>query len=148
MVGLYVVHVVNEAEVAEEDVGMTNLLTGPEIGERSNVSGGATATNVGDINTDHDVEKDLDGVETVVESNFDSNEEGIPKEDDSKVDEELRSVKDEKRSKKRNKQQRKKPIAKNEIPLGEADSDDNKDELDLEAVAGVDLPGRRRNIKL
>ncbi|MCD7456767.1 hypothetical protein HAX54_033005 [Datura stramonium] len=94
---LYVVHVVNEAEVVKKDVGLTNLLTGTEIGE-SNVFAGTRATNVGDINTDHDVEKDLidetkqyveehlDGVETDVESSSDSEEEGIP-EEDSEVDE-------------------------------------------------------------
>ncbi|MCD7472636.1 hypothetical protein HAX54_013931 [Datura stramonium] len=94
---LYVVHVVNEAEAVEEDVGLTNLLIRAEIGERDNVSGGARAMNIGDINTDHVVEKDLDRVETNVESNSDSQEEDIPEEDDSKVDEELISIRDEKK---------------------------------------------------
>ncbi|MCD9639707.1 hypothetical protein HAX54_024413 [Datura stramonium] len=152
------------------------------------------ATNVGDINTDHEVEKDLgetenledinlevdeefgetsdkvdvdvdivdeteqyveehlDGVETDVESSSDSEKEGIPEEDDSEVDEELRSAginrgfEDIGRNK----------VARYTRRLGgdedyidslEADNDDNKDELDPKVVVGVDLPGRRKSTK-
>ncbi|MCD7447408.1 hypothetical protein HAX54_028480, partial [Datura stramonium] len=72
---LYVVHVVNEAEVVEEDVGLTNLLTGPAIGENNNVSGGDRATNLGDINTDHEVEKDLGDTESLEDINLEVDEE-------------------------------------------------------------------------
>ncbi|MCD7450517.1 hypothetical protein HAX54_006809 [Datura stramonium] len=73
---LYVVHMVNEAEVVEEEVGKTNLLTGPEIGENNNnVSSGVRATNVGDINTDHDVEKDLGETENLKDINLEVDEE-------------------------------------------------------------------------
>ncbi|MCD9645263.1 hypothetical protein HAX54_034089 [Datura stramonium] len=190
---LYVVHVVNEAEVVEEDVGLANLLTVPEICENNNVSGGVRATNVGGINTDHEVEKDLgktenledinlevdeefgeasekvdvdivdeteqyveehlDGIETGVENSFESEEEGIPEEDDSEVDEELRSAEIDRGFEDigRNKAARYTGRLQGDedyIDSSEADSDDSKDELDPEAVAGINLPGRRKITKL
>ncbi|MCD7450108.1 hypothetical protein HAX54_003526 [Datura stramonium] len=113
---------VNEAEVME-DVGVTTLLTGLKIDESGNVSNGARATNVGNINTDHAAEKDLfehlDRVEADVKSSCDSQEDGVPEEDGS----ETRGDEDY-------------------IYSSKVDFDDSKDELDPEAVAGVDLSSR------
>ncbi|XP_070022990.1 chitin biosynthesis protein CHS5-like [Nicotiana sylvestris] len=60
-------------------------------------------------------------VESDVESS-ESEEDVLPEEDDSDVDDELRSLRVERRSKRQGKQ-RKKPIATDEIPLGEAGID-------------------------
>ncbi|MCD7464399.1 hypothetical protein HAX54_052660 [Datura stramonium] len=114
---LYVVHVVNETEVVEEDMGLTNLLTGLEIenledinlevDEEFNEPSEKINIDVDIVDeTEQYVEEHLDGVETNAENSSDL-EEGIPEEVDSEVDEELRSVKEEKRSKKKSKQQRK-----------------------------------------
>ncbi|MCD9559285.1 hypothetical protein HAX54_017155 [Datura stramonium] len=84
---LYVVPVVNDAEVVEEDVGLANLLTMSEIGENNNVSGGARATNVGDINTDHEVEKDLGETENLEDINLEVDEEFGEASDKVDVDE-------------------------------------------------------------
>ncbi|MCD7468814.1 hypothetical protein HAX54_007307 [Datura stramonium] len=75
------------------------------------------------------VDEDLDGVETYVESTCDSEEDDI----------------------KRNKATRyigRLGIDEDYIDSLEADSDNSKDESDPEAVAGVDLPARRKSTKL
>lgn len=112
-----------------------------------------------------------------MDSGIDSQEDGIPDEDDSNVDEELKSL----RKKRRINQQRKKSIVTKDIPLGEAgihkrfedigknkkdkyveklggdeeyrdssdlDSDDSRDELDPYAIEGVDLPAMRKSKKV
>jgi len=131
----------------------------------------------GDEPPDHNVNED--GVQSDVESS-ESEEDVLPEEDDSDVDDELRSLRAERRSKRQGKQ-RKKPIATDEIPLGEAgidrgfedigrnktsryvgklggdeqfidsseaDSEDSTEELDPEAIPGVDIPARRRSTKV
>ncbi|MCD7447807.1 hypothetical protein HAX54_035284 [Datura stramonium] len=171
---LYVVHVVNEAEVVEEDVGLTNLLTGSEIGENNNVSGEVRAINVGDINTDHEVEKDLGEIENLEDINLEVDKEfgeasenvdvdvDIVDETEQYVEEHLDGVETYVKSSSDSRRRGFEDIGRNKaarytgilggdedyIDSSEADSNDSKDELDPEAIASVDLPGRRKSTKL
>ncbi|XP_019248311.1 PREDICTED: uncharacterized protein LOC109227565 [Nicotiana attenuata] len=162
---LYVLHVVNEPEVVET-VGQTTLLTGPEVGETDNVSDGARAINDGDINTQTTAEKDLgvddssqhaeknvDGAETDLENSSDSQRDGPKKKIVAKNEIPLgeagidRGFEDIGRNKAARYTGR---LGGDEqfIDSSEADSDDSRDELDPEAVRGVDLPARRNSSKL
>ncbi|MCD9642568.1 hypothetical protein HAX54_029441 [Datura stramonium] len=78
------------------------------------------------------------------DSNTDEDLEGIPDEDDSDVDEELRRFSIEKN------RQVYRQIAGDEEYLdnSDVDSDDSKDELDSQAEIGVDLPSRRQSKKV
>ncbi|PHT34174.1 hypothetical protein CQW23_25974 [Capsicum baccatum] len=62
---------------------------------------------------------DLEGAETDLDSSVDSQEFNIPEDDDSEVDEELRTL----RNKRRNCVKQKKPIQNEEIKLGSAGVD-------------------------
>ncbi|KAG5589577.1 hypothetical protein H5410_040091 [Solanum commersonii] len=137
------------------------------------------ATQSENINVEVGVDdaSDLEGVETDWDISDDSQEFAIPDDDDSEIDEELRTLRNERRTK----LQRKKPDSTEEIILGvagvdrgfedigrnkaaryvgrlggdeqyidssELDSDNSRDELDPEAVEGVDLPARRKSKKV
>ncbi|KAM3290891.1 hypothetical protein P3S67_019180 [Capsicum chacoense] len=167
---LYVNHVVDEVEVVEDRVpssflcGTVGDQSSNVIGENSNV--GENISTVHDINveglheeltqTDNiDIESgadelsDLEGAETDLDSSADSQEFNIPEDDDSEVDEELRTFRNERR----NCVKQKKPVQNEEIKLGsadssEVDSDDSADGLEPEAVRGVDLLARRKSKKV
>ncbi|MCD9645318.1 hypothetical protein HAX54_034156, partial [Datura stramonium] len=171
-----------------EDMGLENLLTGTEISESGNVFDGAKTTNVGDINTDHVVEKDLfgetenleninlevdegfskanervdvdivetekyieeylDRFDTDVESSCDSQEDGILEKDDYEERLELIEVLKTLEQNKVARYIRRLGCDEDYIDSSETDSDDSKDELDPEVVAGINLPARRKSIKL
>ncbi|KAH0669330.1 hypothetical protein KY285_023489 [Solanum tuberosum] len=151
------VHVVDDVKV----VTTTGLLCRPVVEKNSNVIG----------------EEDLQDINVTASEGADSQDDAIPDEDDSEVDEELRSLRNERR----NKVKKKKPIKTEEIKLGtagidrgfedigrnkaarytgrlggderyidslELDSDDSRDELDPDFVRGVDLPARRKSKKV
>lgn len=113
---LYVNHVVDELEVVEDGVpsgflcGTVGDQSSNVVGENSNV--GENISTVHDINveglheeptqTDNiDIESgadelsDLEGAETDLDSSADSQEFNIPEDDDSEVDEELRTLRNE-----------------------------------------------------
>ncbi|KAH0700984.1 hypothetical protein KY284_015199 [Solanum tuberosum] len=148
---LYVQHVIDEVEIIKDGV--------------------PTATQSENINVEVGVDdaSDLEGVETDWDISDDSQEFAIPDDDDSEIDEELRTLRNERRTK----LQRKKPDSTEEIILGvagvdrgfedigrnkaaryvgrlggdeqyidssELDSDDSRDELDPEAVEGYSQP--------
>ncbi|MCD9561190.1 hypothetical protein HAX54_020190 [Datura stramonium] len=160
-------------------MGLANLLTRPEIGENNNVSGGARATNVGDINTDYEVEKDLGETENLEDINLEVGEEfgevsekvdvdvDIVDETEQYVEGHLDGVETDVESSpdleeeagidrgfediERNKVARytgRLGGDEDYIDSSEEDSDDSKDELNHEVVAGVVLPGRRKSTKL
>ncbi|KAH0671960.1 hypothetical protein KY284_023047 [Solanum tuberosum] len=183
---LYVQHVVDEVEVIKDGVP-TGYLCGPTVGENVNEDGVENSHNINvdegaqseNINVEVGVDdaSDLEGVETDWDISDDSQEFAIPNDNDSEIDEELRTLRNERRTK----LQRKKPVPTEEIILGvagvdrgfedigrnkaaryvgrlggdeqyidssELDSDDSMDELDPEAVEGVDLPARRKSKKV
>ncbi|KAH0636523.1 hypothetical protein KY289_036438 [Solanum tuberosum] len=169
---LYVQHVVDEIEVIKDGVP-TGYLCGPTIGENVNEDGvenshninvdeGAQSENI-NVKVGVDDASDLESVETDWAISDDSQEFAIPDDDDSEIDEELRTLRNERRTK----LQRKKHVPTKEIILGvagvdrgfedigrnkaaryvgrlggdeqyidssELDSDDSRDELDPEAV--------------
>ncbi|KAH0729394.1 hypothetical protein KY289_000584 [Solanum tuberosum] len=92
---------------------------------------------------------DLEGVETDLYINDNSQKFAIPENDDLEIDEELRTLRNERRIK----LQRKKPFSTKDLKtlegtrLLDMDSDDSRGELDSEVVDGVDLPARRRSTK-
>lgn len=137
--------------------------------------GAAQSKNI-DIEVGVDDASDLEGVETNWDISDDSQEFAIP-DDDSEIDEELRTLRNERRTK----LQRKKLVPTEEIILGvagvdrgfediernkvdryigrlggdeqyidssELDSDDSRDELDPKAMENVDLPARRKSKKV
>ncbi|WMV16679.1 hypothetical protein MTR67_010064 [Solanum verrucosum] len=148
-----------------------------EVGVDEGLQQGATQSENINVEVGVDDASDLEGVETDWDINDDSQEFAIPDDDDSEIDEELRTLRNERRTK----LQRKKPDSTEEIILGvagidrgfedigrnkaaryvgrlggdeqyidssELDSDDSRDELDPEAVEGVDLPARRKSKKV
>ncbi|MCD7453828.1 hypothetical protein HAX54_022288 [Datura stramonium] len=166
---------VNEAEVVEEDVGLINLLTASEIGESGNVSGGVRATNVGDIYTNHAVEKDLSETENFKNINLkldeafseaservnfdvdivDENEQyieehldGMETDVESSCDLQEEDIPEEDDSKVDEELRSVREEKRSKTKNLEADSDDSKDKLDPEVVAGVDLLGRRKSTNL
>ncbi|KAH0675270.1 hypothetical protein KY285_023071 [Solanum tuberosum] len=182
---LYVQHVVDEVEVIKDGVP-TGYLCGPTVGENVNEDGvenshninvdeGAQSENI-NVEVGIDDASDLESVETDWDTSNDSQEFAIPDDDDSEIDEELKTLRNERRTK----LQRKKLVPTEEIILGvadvdrgfedigrnkaaryvgrlggdeqyidssELDSDDSRDELDPEAVEGVDLPATRKSKK-
>ncbi|KAH0671326.1 hypothetical protein KY285_024129 [Solanum tuberosum] len=144
-----------------------------EEGETVNLGGEGEAVNLGvkgvDVNIGEEgVDDNLgrDGVDDNLggegESDFLSSDSDldIPSEDGSDIDEELRAFRQERR----NKKQRKKATEFEEIPVGEAGgklggdedyinssdcwSDDSDEQLDVDAVRGLDIPTRRRSKKV
>jgi len=148
-----------------------------EVGVDEGLQQGATQSENINVEVGVDDTSDLEGVETDWDISDDSQEFAIPDDDDSEIDEELRTLRNERRTK----LQRKKPDSTEEIILGvagvdrgfedigrnkaaryvgrlggdeqyidssELDSDDSRDELDPEAVEGVDLPARRKSKKV
>ncbi|KAH0638709.1 hypothetical protein KY285_035295 [Solanum tuberosum] len=148
---LYVQHVVDEVEVIKDGV--------PTRAQSENIN----------VEVGVDNASDLEGVETDWDNSDDSQEFAIPDDDDSEIDEELRTLRNERRTK----LQRKNYVPTEEIILGvagvdrgfedigrnkaaryvgrlggdeqyidssELDSDDSRDELDPEAVEGYSQP--------
>ncbi|WMV20957.1 hypothetical protein MTR67_014342 [Solanum verrucosum] len=120
---VYVVHAVDELEELPAPTGL--LPWSDPVDEFVELPGGDTNKN--------EVESDLPSSDTDVDV--------IPDEDDSDVDEELRSLRAERRNNRLGGD-------KKYINSSECDSDDNIDMLDAEAVGGVDLPGRRKSKKV
>ncbi|KAF3677213.1 putative transcription factor VIP1-like [Capsicum annuum] len=195
---LYVNQVVNEVEVVEDGVpsgflcGTVGDQSSNVVDENSNVDENIstvhdinveglheepTQTDNIDIESGADKLSDLEGAETDLDCSANSQEFNIPVDDDSEVDEELRTLRNERR----NYVKQKKPIQNEEIKLGsagvdrvfediernkvaryserlggdeeyinssEVDSDDSVDGLEPEAVKGVDLPARRKSKKV
>ncbi|KAH0637977.1 hypothetical protein KY290_036698 [Solanum tuberosum] len=171
---LYVQHVVDEVVIVKDGVP-TGYLCGPTVVESFNEDGVENSHNINvdeglqqgaaqsdNINVEVVVDdaSHLEGVETNWDISDDSQEFSIPDDDDSEINEELRTLRNERRTK----LQRKKHVSKEEITLGvagvdrgfkdirrnkvaELDSDDSRGELDPEAVEGVDLPARRKSKK-
>uniref|UniRef100_M1BHL2 Gag-pol polyprotein n=1 Tax=Solanum tuberosum TaxID=4113 RepID=M1BHL2_SOLTU len=120
---LYVQHVVDEVEVIKDGVP-TGYLCGPTVGENVNEDGVKNSHNINlderaqseNINVEVGVDdaSDLEGVETDWNISDDSQEFAIPDDDDSEIDEELRTLRNERRTK----LQRKKPVPIEEIILG------------------------------
>ncbi|KAG5628935.1 hypothetical protein H5410_000652 [Solanum commersonii] len=166
-VDLYVQHVVDEVEVIKNGVP-AGYLCGPTAEAQSE-----------NINVEVGVDdpSDLEGVETNWDISDNSQEFVIPNDDDSEIDEELRTLRNERRTK----LQRKKHVPTEKIILrvagvdrgfedigrnkaaryvgrlggdeqyidsSELDSDDSRNELDPEAVEGVDLLARRKSKKV
>ncbi|PHT86401.1 hypothetical protein T459_08507 [Capsicum annuum] len=194
---LYVNHVVDEVEVLEDGVpsgflcGTVGDQSSNVVGENRNVGENIstvhdinveglheepTQTNNIDIESGADELSNLEGAETDLDSSADSQEFNIPEDDDSEVDEELRTLRNERR----NYVKQKKFVQNEEIKLGsigvnrgfedigrnktarysgklgeddeyidssEVDSDESADGLKPEAVRGVDLPTRRKSKK-
>ncbi|KAH0724752.1 hypothetical protein KY284_000617 [Solanum tuberosum] len=184
---LYVQHVVDEVKIVKDGVP-TGYLCRLTVGE-SNEGGVENShdINVGEVESLDDISvgeglqqgaaqfenidvkvgiddvSDLEGVETDLDISDNSQKFVIPEDDDSEIDEELRTLRNERRTK----LQRKKPHFTKEITFGSAagvdkgfenigrknatssdlDSDDSRGELDHEVVDGVDLPARRRSKK-
>ncbi|WMV45876.1 hypothetical protein MTR67_039261 [Solanum verrucosum] len=148
-----------------------------EVGVEEGLQQGATQYENINVEVVVDDASDLEGVETNWDISDDSQEFSIPDDDDSEINEELRTLRNERRTK----LQRKKHVPKEEITLGvvgvdrgfedigknkaagyagrlrgdelyidssEWDSDDSWGELDHEAVEGVDLPARRKSKKI
>ncbi|KAG5626260.1 hypothetical protein H5410_011478 [Solanum commersonii] len=99
----------------------------------------------------------LEGVETYWDISDDSQEFAIPDDNDSEIDEELRTLRNERRTKlgfediRRNKADRyvgRLGGDEQYIDSSELDSDDSRDELDPEVVEGIDLPVRRKSKKI
>ncbi|KAH0658651.1 hypothetical protein KY285_027204 [Solanum tuberosum] len=130
-------------------------------GEAVNLGGEGVEVNIGEEGVDDNLGRD--GVDDNLggegESDFLSSDSDldIPSEDGSDIDEELRAFRQERR----NKKQRKKATEFEEIPVGEAGggdedyidssdcwSDDSDEQLDVDAVRGVDIPTRRRSKKV
>ncbi|KAH0722258.1 hypothetical protein KY285_004864 [Solanum tuberosum] len=165
---LYVQDVVDEVEVVKNGV--------PIVGVDGELQQGAAQSKNIDIEVGVDDASDLEGVETNWDISDDSQEFAIP-DDDSEIDEELRTLRNERRTK----LQRKKLVPTEEIILGvagvdrgfediernkvdryigrlggdeqyidssELDSDDSRDELDPKAMENVDLPARRKSKKV
>ncbi|KAG5579914.1 hypothetical protein H5410_050541 [Solanum commersonii] len=144
---LYVQHVIDEVEIIKDGVP-TSYLCGPTIGEIINED---EVENSHNINVDERLQQGAAQSENIgVEVEF-----AIPYDDDLEIDEELRTLRNERRTK----LQRKKPDSTEEIILrvtgvdkgfedigrNKTASDDSRDELDPEAVEGVDLPARRKS---
>ncbi|KAH0694146.1 hypothetical protein KY285_021243 [Solanum tuberosum] len=160
---LYVQHVVDEVEVIKDGVP-TGYLCGPTVGENINEDGienshninvdeGAQSENI-NVEVGVDDASDLEGVKTDWDISDDSQEFAIPDDDDSEIDEKLRTLRNERGTK----LQRKKPVPTEEIILGVAGVDRGfedigrnkaaiRDELDPEDVEGVDLPARSKSKK-
>ncbi|KAG5574775.1 hypothetical protein H5410_054909 [Solanum commersonii] len=148
-----------------------------EVGVDEGLQQGAAQSENINVEVGVDDASDLEGVETDWDISDDSQKFAIPDNDDSEINEELRTLTNERRTK----LQRKKPNSIEEIILGvasvdrgfedigrnkaaryigrlggdeqyidssEPDSDDSRDELDPEAVEGVDLPARRKSKKV
>ncbi|KAH0666225.1 hypothetical protein KY285_027431 [Solanum tuberosum] len=125
---VYVVHEVNELEELPASTGL--LPWSDPVDEFVGINTEGTMENDSDLN---EVDTELHGGDTnqnEVESdmsNSDTDVDDIPDEDDSDVDEELRSLRDERRNKRnlnlRKKRDRKKKIITKEVPIGEAGVD-------------------------
>ncbi|KAH0778516.1 hypothetical protein KY290_004943 [Solanum tuberosum] len=173
---LYVQHVVDEVEVVKDGVPIGYLYGPTVVGVDGGLQQGAAQSENINVEVGVDDASDLKGVEIDWDISNDSREFAIP-DDDSEIDEELRTLRNERRTK----LQRKKLVPTEEIILGvaggdrgfedigrnkvdryigrlggdeqyidssELDSDDSRDELDPKAVESVDLPDRRKSKKV
>ncbi|KAH0633222.1 hypothetical protein KY284_036008 [Solanum tuberosum] len=133
-------------------------------GEAVNIGGEGVGVNIGEEGVDDNLGREGvdDNLGEEGESDFLSSDSDldIPSEDGSDIDEELRAFRQERR----NKKQRKKATEFEEIPVGEAGgklggdedyidssdcwSDDSDEQLDVDAVRGVNIPTRRRSKKV
>ncbi|WMV07628.1 hypothetical protein MTR67_001013 [Solanum verrucosum] len=138
---LYVQHVVDEVKIVKDKVP-TGYLCGLTVGENVNEGGVENShdINVGEVESLHDINvgkglqqgaaqfeninvevgiddvSDLEGVETDLDISDNSQKFAIPEDDDSEIDEELRTLRNERRTK----LQRKKSLSTKEITLGSA----------------------------
>ncbi|KAK6795283.1 hypothetical protein RDI58_008736 [Solanum bulbocastanum] len=141
------VYVVHEIDKLEELPGPIGILpwSGP-IDESVGINTEGTVENDSYLN---EVDTELSGGDTnqnEAESDLPSSDtdvDAIPNEDDSDVDEELRSLRAERRNK-INPNLKKLGGDEKCINSSECESDDSANMLDAEVVGGVDLPGRRK----
>ncbi|KAG5629528.1 hypothetical protein H5410_001245 [Solanum commersonii] len=117
---LYVQHVVDEVKIVKDGVP-TGYLCGLTVGESVNEGGVENShdINVGEVESLHDISvddvSDLEGVETDLDISDNSQKFVIP-EDDSEINEKLRTLRNERKTK----LPRKKPHSTKEITFGSA----------------------------
>ncbi|KAH0633236.1 hypothetical protein KY284_036022 [Solanum tuberosum] len=144
---LYVQHVVDEVVIVKDGVP-TGYLCGPTVVESFNEDGvenshninvdeglqqGATQSDNINVEVVVDDASHLEGVETNWDISDDSQEFSIPDDDDSEINEELRTLRNERRTK----LQRKKHVSKEEITLGVAGVDRGFKDIRRNKAAGI-----------